>query len=169
MLKPTCVELQQGASPIAGEAEGDLWAVCERTKDAQLLHVPAPYPHAAGVVEALGVLKETGGLCSCVQIATRLRFYARTCIGQRLAKYKSLQPDESSQMTWHWPEVLGPRTGRINKICQRLCSQFAASPPIVRRRASQDAAASRKFDELFDEGAAWERGCDMSEVQQGSQ
>lgn len=42
MLKPTYAELQQGASPIAGEAEEDLSAVCERTRGEQLLHVPAP-------------------------------------------------------------------------------------------------------------------------------
>ena len=36
MMTPAYVELQQGASPIAAEAEGYLSAVCEGTGDAQL-------------------------------------------------------------------------------------------------------------------------------------
>ena len=42
MLTPNYVGLQQGASPTVAEAEGHLSAVCEKTRDAQLLHVLAP-------------------------------------------------------------------------------------------------------------------------------
>lgn len=62
MLMPAYVKLQQGASPIAAEAEGHLSAVCEGTEDAQLLHVPAPcFGHAPhNVVQALRVLNAHG-------------------------------------------------------------------------------------------------------------
>ena len=62
MLTLAYVESQQGASPIAAEAEGYLSAVYEGTGDAQLLHVPAPcFGHAQhNVVQALRVLNAHG-------------------------------------------------------------------------------------------------------------